>query len=65
MMSAQLRPCLKPLWQAPVNLSIFSRIRHKVTLDNIFQILFKSTTGLRLAGGPGGFLGLSNGMSVP
>ena len=50
--------------QAPVNLSIFSRIWHKVALDNIFWILFRSTIGLRLAGGPGGFLCLGSGMSV-
>ena len=48
-----------------MNLSIFSRIQHRVTLDNIFWIMFRSTIGLRLAGGTGGFLGLSNAMSVP
>ena len=64
-MSAQLCPCLKPLWQAPVNLSIFSRIWHKFTIDNIFWILFRSTIGIRLAGGPDGFLGLGNATSVP
>ena len=64
-MSAQLCPRLKPLWQAPMNLSIFSRNWHKVILYNIFRILFKSTIGLRLAGGPSGFLDLGNGMSVP
>ena len=55
-MSAQLRPRLKPLWQFPVKLSVFSRIRHKVTFDSILRMLFKSTIGLRLDGGPGGFL---------
>ena len=64
-MSAQLRPRLKPLWQSPVNLSVFSRIRHKVTFDNTFRMLFRSTIGLRLDGGPGGFFCLGSAMSIP
>ena len=48
-----------------MNLSIFSRIWHKVTLDNIFQIQFRSTIGPRFAGGSGGFLGLGNVTNVP
>ena len=61
----QLRPRFKPLWQSPGNLSVFSRIRHKVTFDSIFRMLFSSTIGLRLDGGPGGFFGLGSAMSIP
>ena len=61
-MSAQLRPRLKPLWQSPVNLSVFSQIPHKVTFDSIFRMLFRSTIGLRLDGWPGGFFGLGSAL---
>ena len=48
-----------------MNLSIFSRIRCRVTVDNILRILLRSTMGRRLAGGPGGFFGLGRAMRVP
>ena len=64
-MSAQLRPCSKPLWPGPVNKLTLCWMRRRSTVDRILGILLTSALGLRLDRGPSCFVGFGSGTRMP
>ena len=62
--SAQLRPCLKPPWEASGKVFTSSCMRWSTTWQT-FLVHFRCTMGHRLDRGPSGFLGFCSVINAP